>query len=46
MFFALDDFGVSKNSAIYDLSSVSVMSKDLPYKRRNMYLLGQSIRYI
>ena len=46
VFFSLDRFGVEKNQNIYRLAQVHIMDKALPYKHRNMYLLGQAIRYI
>lgn len=43
IFLSIDNFGVTKNEAVYNLGEVFVMDKTLPYKRKNMYLLGQSI---
>lgn len=43
IFLSIDTFGVTKNEAVYSLGEAFVMDKTLPYKRKNMYLLGQSI---
>lgn len=43
IFLSIDVFGVTKNEAVYTLGEVFVMDKNLPYKRKNMYLLGQSV---